>query len=95
MSDEIEKTEFLDTDLLDWLQSKLGTHTGKVIWRWSTTGRGWRLHESRWPGAVDNVREAIINAIKAEKIKEEEELEDNDDTSLDDENFLLEARRND
>lgn len=36
-------------------------YTGKVIMRDSSTGRGWRLHETSQMGAVDSVREAIDN----------------------------------
>lgn len=56
-----------DTELLDWLQSKLGSYTGKVLFRWSTSGRGWRLHETSWDGAVPDVRQAIRNAIERER----------------------------
>ena len=60
-----------DTELLDWLQYQLSfrSYTGKCIFRWSATGRGWRLHETSLKGAVGNVREAIINAIKEDNKK--------------------------
>lgn len=52
-----------DKDRLDFLQmlTNKGEYTGKVIMRNSTTGRGWRMNETSWPGAVDDVREAIDN----------------------------------
>lgn len=58
---------YSDTELLNWLQGKLGSYTGKVICRWSHYGRGWRLHETSLAGAVDDVRLAINNAINKEK----------------------------
>ena len=59
-----------DTELLDWLQRKLGSYTGKVICRWSPYGRGWRLHETSLTGAVDDVRLAISDAMNREKENE-------------------------
>lgn len=50
---------YTDAERLDGLQALLGGYTGKVICRWSTSGRGWRLAETSWPGAVMDVREAI------------------------------------
>jgi len=35
-----------DSELLDYLDSLTGSYTGRVILRDSTTGRGWRLHET-------------------------------------------------
>ncbi len=58
---------YSDTELLDWLQGKLGSYTGKVICRFSCYGRGWRLHETSIAGATDDVRQAIINAINKDK----------------------------
>jgi len=58
--------ELTDKDLLDWLDKQTGTYTGKVKFRWSTTGRGWRLHETHQAGSVSTVREAILNAIEEE-----------------------------
>jgi hypothetical protein len=55
-----------DTELLDWLDKQSGKeYTGKVVFRWSTTGRGWRLHETSRDGAHTSVREAIRSAIAA------------------------------
>ena len=58
--------EFTDTELLDYLQQETEKedYTGKVICRHSTTGRGWRLHESSWHGTVTDLRESIIDFIK-------------------------------
>lgn len=54
-----------DTEILDWLQDQLDLkqYTGKCIFRWSSTERGFRLHETMLPGAVSNVREAITNEM--------------------------------
>ena len=54
-----------DTELLDYLQhiTDKAKYTGKVICRNSTTGRGWRLHESSHKSATSDVRQAIINFI--------------------------------
>ncbi len=50
---------------LDFLQelTNQAKYTGKVVLRESTTGRGWRLHESSRLEAVLNVRDAIDNYI--------------------------------
>jgi len=60
--------KYSDTEILDWLQSKLALkkYTGKALFRWSVSGRGFRLHETSLPCAVDDVRQAIINAIEQE-----------------------------
>ena len=56
-----------DTELLDWLQS----HTSRlVIWRWSTTGRGWRLHETSRHKGFPMVRQAIHAAMLSEQRRE-------------------------
>lgn len=52
-----------DKQRLDFLDSLTGEYTGKVILRMSTTGRGWRLHESSKPQGKKTVREAIDNLI--------------------------------
>ena len=54
-----------DTQRLDFLQelTEKSDYTGWVILRSSTTGRGWRLHETRDIGGVRSVREAIDNFI--------------------------------
>lgn len=56
--------ELTDTQLLDYLDQLSGGYTGRVLLRDSTTGRGWRLHESSKPGASSNVRAAIRQYIK-------------------------------
>lgn len=61
-----------DTEMLDWLQQQLlyGRYTGRCIFRISGYGRGIRLHETSVPGAVDNVREAIYQAMLAAEKQE-------------------------
>jgi rubrerythrin len=51
-----------DKQILDFLQSitDKAVYTGKVILRWSSLGRGWRLHETTSEEAVTDVRKAII-----------------------------------
>ena len=56
-----------DTERIDFLQKHLGEYSGKVICRKSGTGRGWRLHETSQPGAVNNVRQAIDEFMDAEE----------------------------
>ena len=58
--------DFTDTELLDYLQQETEKedYTGRVICRHSTSGRGWRLHETSWRGSCTNVREAISNFIR-------------------------------
>ncbi len=56
-----------DKELLDGLQRLLGRYTGKVICRWSTTGRGWRLHETNSDDASLNVRFEINNFLDEEE----------------------------
>jgi hypothetical protein len=48
-----------DTERINALERLLGKFTGKVVCRWSNTGRGWRLHESSREDAVGSVRAAI------------------------------------
>ena len=50
-----------DEERLNYLQklTDAGRYTGKVILRRSSTGRGWRLHETSFPTAKASVREAI------------------------------------
>ncbi len=63
-----------DAERLSWLQKQLDkkSYTGKCVFRWSVTGRGWRLHEVsdliELSGlkAVDSVREAIDQAMRDE-----------------------------
>lgn len=55
-----------DTELLDWLQKQndKARYTGKCVFRWSSSGRGWRMHETSGQGAVKSVREAIAEAMR-------------------------------
>lgn len=58
-----------DTTLLDFLQSQTDelVYTGKVVCRQSTSGRGWRLHETSGDDAVKDVRQAIRNYMEENK----------------------------
>ena len=49
-----------DTEMIDWLeaQNAKAKYTGRCLFRWSTCGRGWRLHESNREG-FQSVRQAI------------------------------------
>ena len=57
--------EYTDKELLDFLQTELerGRYTGRCILRLSTNGRGWRLNETSWDGAVTDVRKAIARGM--------------------------------
>lgn len=57
---------YTDKELLDFLQHLTDkcNYTGRVILRDSTTGRGWRLHETSTTGANSDVRQAIVNYIE-------------------------------
>jgi len=57
-----------DTEMLDWLEAQLqkSAYTGKCIFRWSTIGRGFCLHETSLDGAVGTVRKAIEDAMLEE-----------------------------
>ena len=59
---------FTDKERLDWLQRQLEKkqYTGKCVFRWSNTGRGFRLHETCRENAVDDVRTALDQAMEAE-----------------------------
>ena len=61
MNDE-ERIDFLET-----LNSK-AEYTGKCLLRLSTTGRGWRLHETE--NGFDTVREAIDSFIEEGEVNE-------------------------
>ena len=60
-----------DTERLNFLQKLTDrkAYTSRVILRESSTGRGWRLHETSLLGAVATVREAIDLEIKRRKAK--------------------------
>ena len=62
-----KKVNYTDKELLNYLQKKLGSYSGKAICRWSVMGRGWRLHETSKDDGVPNVREAITAFIKQEE----------------------------
>lgn len=47
-----------DKERLDLLDNMTGRYTGQIVLRMSTTGRGWRLHESSQKG-YSKVRDAI------------------------------------
>jgi len=70
-----------DTKLLDWLekQNAKSRYTGRCVFRMSTTGRGWRLHETSLPDAVPSVRQAIRNAMRDEKGRRINFTEDHSD----------------
>jgi len=55
---------YTDKELLDFLQdcTNRRVYTGRVIFRWSSSHRGWRLHESSLLDAIGDVREAISMA---------------------------------
>ena len=55
-----------DKERINFLEGLLEKteYTGKAILRKSTTGRGWRLHETSWAAASNTVRGAIDDAIK-------------------------------
>ena len=57
-----------DKERLDFLQKLTdeNNYTGTVAMRDSTLGRGWRLHETSWDGAVPDVRQAIDNYMDNE-----------------------------
>jgi len=56
---------FSDKMRLDWLeeQNKKTSYTGKCLFRWSTTGRGWRLHESSGGPNHEPVFNTVRDAI--------------------------------
>lgn len=55
-----------DTELLDFLQALTNdaAYTGRVVCRNSTTGRGWRLHETSRSYGLPDVRQAIADYMK-------------------------------
>ncbi len=59
--------KYTDTEILDFLQKLTDQkkYTGKIVLRNSTTGRGWRLHETSRSEAVSDVRQAITNYINS------------------------------
>lgn len=63
--------KYSDKALLDWLQEQnnKAKYTGRCVFRWSGTGRGWRLHETSEIGYAD-IRLAITEAINNEENKQ-------------------------
>lgn len=59
---------YTDTELLDYLQrlNDRNRYTGRCVLRESSTGRGWRLHETTGEVASSSVRTAIARALDAE-----------------------------
>ena len=66
----------LDKLRLDYLQQLLDRkkYTGRVILRDSTTGRGFRLHETSRPEGFTSVRDAIDAVIRWEKVEGNDDL---------------------
>jgi hypothetical protein len=54
-----------DKERIDFLQALTDRkrYTGRCILRESTSGRGWRLHETSWLGSSSSVRRAIDDAM--------------------------------
>lgn len=66
---------FTDKEMLDWLdkQNAKSKYTGVCQFRWSSTGRGWRLHEtSDMKNSFLFVRNAIEDAMVEEMMNEVE-----------------------
>jgi hypothetical protein len=61
-----------DKDRIDFLQALTNKklYSGRVILRISTTGRGWRLHETSNSDGIHSVRKAIDFFMKFEGEKE-------------------------
>jgi len=57
---------YTDTELIEFLeeQNKKSKYTGKCVFRWSNTGKGWRLHETSDNLSFPTVRQAILSAIE-------------------------------
>lgn len=63
-----------DKEMLDWLDSQTTGYGIGLVFRMSTRGRGWRLHEtssvrSNAPYPMPTVREAIASAMDKESSK--------------------------
>ena len=61
-----------DTERLDFIQELTDGYGLGWILRRSTSGRGWRLHETSKVGAVNDVRKAIDLAYLAINIERED-----------------------
>jgi len=64
-----------DTELLDFLQHLTDQTDFKVKCRWSSTGRGWRLHETTQLNGFDSIREAIDFFLENEIAEEAKVLD--------------------
>jgi len=60
-----------DEERLNFLQKLTdeGRYTGKVILRQSSTGRGWKLHETSFSSAKPSVREAIDDFMDSSVVR--------------------------
>lgn len=59
--------KYTDTDRINFLQEIMvdeGEYTKTVILRPSTSGRGYRLHETSCDGSCDSVRDAIDKVME-------------------------------
>ena len=58
-----------DTEILNFLQRKNdeSKYTGLCIFRMSSSGRGWRLHETSRKNGTVSVRKAILDAMRKEE----------------------------
>lgn len=67
MATNLNEVNATDTELLDWMQARLDEkrYTGFVIARWSTTGRGFRLHETKQEDSSPSIRRAIDKMMRA------------------------------
>ena len=63
-------SKYTDTEMIDFLERENAKqrYTGTCIFRDSSTGRGWRLHETELPGASYTVREALESAMEESNI---------------------------
>ncbi len=61
--------KYSDKEMLDFLQVELDKdrYTGMCIFRISTKGRGWRLHETSKEGSISDVRQAIREGMDKSK----------------------------
>lgn len=61
--------QITDTERLDWLQAQTTGYGAGWMARSSSTGRGFRLHETERAEAKPTVREAIDEAMAADKAR--------------------------
>lgn len=90
-----------DAERLSWLQKQLekASYTGLCVFRWSTSGRGWRLHETSEEALdsfgfapTNSVREAIDQAIERERLIEGRDCGIEGDSEAEDSGAGAEAR---